>query len=102
MSDLGAVGLPGPGTVKLVIIEIHIFFSNHPAVCGRVQVQVKVTPKSCLQLSPNVNASQKVTPKSFLLVSPNGYAATLESSNGKTYQLSCSSARQGIFQELKV
>lgn len=37
MSDLGAVGLPGPGTVKLVIIEIHIFFSNHPAVCGRVE-----------------------------------------------------------------
>ena len=33
----GAVGLPGPGTVKLVIIEIHIFFSNHPAVCGRVE-----------------------------------------------------------------
>ena len=87
---------------------------------GMIQVQVKVMPKSCLQLypnvnasqkvtpksfllvSPNVNASQKVTPKSFLLVSPNAYAAPLESWNGKTYQLSCSSARQGIFQELKV
>lgn len=66
-----------------------------------LQVQVKVTPKSCLQLSPNVNASQKVTPKSFLLVSPNGYAAPLESWNGKTYQLSCSSARQGILSRVQ-
>ena len=37
MSDLGAVGLPGTGTVKLVIIVLILFFSNHPAVCGRVE-----------------------------------------------------------------
>ena len=43
-----------------------------------VQVRVKVMPKSCLLLFPNVNAIQKVMPKSFLLVSPNASAAPLE------------------------
>ena len=54
-----------------------------------IQVRVKVMPKSCLLLFPNVNANLG---KSFLLVSPNVSAAPMSS-----YRC----ARQGIFQESK-
>ena len=57
--------------------------------------------KSCLLLFRNLTRIGKITPTSFWFP-PNVSAAPIEDSKGKTHQFSNSTARQGIFQELKV